>query len=313
MTRKAGKWLVIVGMLALALPARALSAPGDLGPKPPYINAGYADRPIEPTHFSPNDVSETLAPNYWNSYVSDITWTSWGGDQAFGTGRVSLLEWNGATSPVTVTLAGKQDCAGVPVYTSYSLELAPGAMAPRQWPEGKTGTFPCERPSMFGYSPAPPEGCIFHGLGRSSTWHEGGRYPRWQPKPPPEPETETNGEALCYLKWRHWGQPTATAKGIREWLATPHSQERYWPVELKLSNPMWCPAATSSFPVVGASAITYGRLEMTLWGGPRRYEGTNPSKAVGQRKGRKRSFVERLTSGAEECAIGTELEVTASG
>jgi hypothetical protein len=310
MTRKAGRWLVIVGILTLAFPARVLAAPGDLDPSPPYINTGYADRPIEPTHFSPNDVSETLAPNYWNSYVSAITWMSWGSGQAVGTGLVSLLEGNGATSPVTVNLGGKQDCAGVPVYTTYSLELAPGAAAPRQWPKGKTGTFPCERLRVYGYSPMSPEGCDFRGLGRASNWHEGGHYPRWQPKPPPEPETDTAGETFCYLRWRHWGQPTATAKGIREWLAIPHSEERYWPVELRLSDPLWCQAATSSFPAVGASAITYGRLDMTLWGKPRRYKGTNPSKATGQRRGKKQSFVERITSGEGECAIGTELEST---
>jgi hypothetical protein len=79
-------WYAVV-VAALTVPGAA-SAAGHfrLGPaedpRLPVINAGYANRPIEPTHFSPNDIYETFSSTYWNSYVSDITWSSWGGDQA---------------------------------------------------------------------------------------------------------------------------------------------------------------------------------------------------------------------------------------
>jgi hypothetical protein len=114
------------------------------GQSVPYLNSASADRPVEPTHFSPLYVDPQLANKALNNYIRGITWESWGGAEAVGHGQVTLLNGTSETSPVIVTLGGLSQCAGLSVYTRYSLELGSDAAEPSEWPVGKSGSFPCE-------------------------------------------------------------------------------------------------------------------------------------------------------------------------
>ena len=142
------------GLVALALIACSSAS---AAAAPPWINSGFADRPVEPTRFSPGLAKrppKALTFTPINNYVRSITWSSWGGSEAVGSGRVSLLRGEEGyemvpwlpeeTSPVSVRLGDLRECLGVKVYTTYSLELAPSAEAPAGWPRGQRGSFPCD-------------------------------------------------------------------------------------------------------------------------------------------------------------------------
>lgn len=315
-------------LLAGALPFAALLfvmasnavATASATPTPPYINSPFADAPVEPTRFTPLYVSSHYERNDNGGYIRNIKWSSWGGIEAVGTGEVGRLESEEffeegypvvvpeLTSPVTVTLGGRTDCAGIPVYTTYSLELAPGAKAPKHWPHGKSGSFPC-KPTVYGYGGFQTKSgefqtrshpCLFEEFrfGGSSTKPHG-TIMRWQPK---LPQTSRKvGSAFCYMKWKHWGGTSTSAEGIRRTLTFPHTRNTYWPATLELSDPIWCPIATSESPWLGA--ITYSSLRVTLYGDGTPTGGTNnpPQSAVGDHTGKKRVYRERIRSSLAEC------------
>lgn len=276
----------------------------------PYINSAYADRPGEPTHFSPNYVFGRLTSNPLNNYIRDITWSSWGSQVAIGAGSVSLLDGTTSTSPVTVTLGGLRRCAGVSVYTTYSLALADGATQPKHWPRGRTGTFPCTisiaNPTGNYQGKARRDGgCGFMGLDIDSLNRggsiESGGPPEWHPR---LPLWGRNLETVfCFLRWKHWGSRVTTATGIREVLSIPHTHKPHWPVSLKLSHPIWCPAAGQETPYVGA--ITYGALRLTLYGKPRPFKGFgNLRRDAGKQIGKRHVYTQRLKQDPSECFLG---------
>ncbi len=204
------------------------------------LNLGYADNPIRPTQFGPS-----RGPGNFSGvrdYVRDLTWDSWGSEQATGTGQVRLLEDRASTSPVAVTLAGLKQCAGKSVYTTYSLALAEGAAQPKLWPDGSTGTFPCRIVAGYfnnndpGTKPGGPFGCVLtKGLGG-----------KWTPKLP-------RGSAysgLCAMRWTTWAQPAVTGKGVMR------NGSTQWGAKAQLSAPAWCPR----------QAMSYTRLRMTIYG-----------------------------------------------
>jgi hypothetical protein len=285
----------------------------------PVINAASADRPIEPTHFSPLYVDPQLSNKALNNYVRAINWENWGDAEAIGHGQVTLLDGTSATAPVTVMLSGLRQCAGISTYTRYSLELAPGATEPSEWPVGKSGSFPCEigiaAPAQPGtYIPGKfHRGCSLEGLNVDHLDREGepggGGPPPWQPSLPHypglDPSTHPNENQFCMLRWSGWGSPVAEGTGVRVDMGRSHSQRRYWPAKLTLGDPVWCPAAGQEDP--GFAAITYGELSVTLFGEPRFGDptrGTIPLSAPQERSGRRRTYHQRVDATPAECFLG---------
>ena len=248
--------------------------------KPPYINSAYAEKGIEPTHFSPADIKQ-LSPESMPFYVNSIQWSSWGQSRAVGTGMVVLHPAKYSPSPgspVTVVLGGLRRCGGVPVYTTYSLELAAGADQPEQWPTGQTGSFPCSV-GADGFARRTPRGggCIVGFLHHPLPDPEGLRqsYPRFHPALPGGGVT-----AFCHLRWTHWGGRIAVGDGLRENLHGgygPQGPERNWPVRLQLGRTVWCPRAAQADPFSGGGeetrttvpALAYTVLKLTEYGKPR--------------------------------------------
>lgn len=250
----------------------------------PFINSAFADRPVQPTRFSPPNIGELNVSSVVNNYVRDISWDEWGEATAVGHGQVSLVDLasgefelqNGEvparTSPVTITLSGLRTCSGFLVYTDYELTLAPGAQPPSTWPKGQRGRFPCSI-SAGGFQPfsrAAMEGkvgegnCGFHGLapaGYLSELTSGPpiEQPRWKPHRPPG----KGSTVFCKMLWKHWGDNVVTATGLRENLTLPHSAERNWPVRLILRHPVWCPAAATP---EGENVLTYTEFTMIEYG-----------------------------------------------
>jgi hypothetical protein len=198
-------------------------------------------QPVEPTSFGPNKGPGTIIDD--PSYVHGLTRT--------------------ATSPVTVTLGGRESCGGLLVYTKYSLQLAAGAQTPTYWPSGETGELPCQVNAGGYYPDAPPTreserdgGCVFHGLEVNAQsmpdvpWLPGSNVPLavvpWRPSLP-------RGSAysdFCRVQWTSWGAPTATGVGV---FRNGFDQ---WGVKAQLSGLGWCPKL----------GIAYTRLKATLFG-----------------------------------------------
>jgi hypothetical protein len=243
----------------------------------PLVNSKFADRPVKPTAFSPNNIAE-LAPGGrgFNNFVRGIEWTTWGGAEAEGAGRVSLLRSDGSTSPVTIFLSAPARCAGVRVYTAYHLLLAPGAAKPKGWPKGQSGRFPC-RLSIGTYSG--------QRLGRSAPCVPGLRLPGrtpaapvttapWRPTPP------GRFWPLCQLRIGNWGQQQANGTGAVT--RGVNGAFRIW-----LMRPFWCPRVGEG---VGG-AITYGKLKI-------RFKGSPPA-------GQPRNFVQEIRPPSQRCRLGT--------
>lgn len=289
------------------------------GKSAPYLNSASADRPVEPTHFSPLYVDPKLANKPLNNYIRGITWESWGGAEAVGHGQVTLLNGTIETSPVIVRLDGLSQCAGLSVYTSYSLELGPGAAEPSEWPVGQSGSFPCEigiaAPAQPGtYIPGQfHRGCSLEGLNVDQLDREGnpggGGPPPWWPALPHylglNPSTHPGENQLCMLRWSDWGSAVAKGTGVRVDMGRSHSDRRYWPARLTLRDPVWCPAAGQEDP--GFAAITYGELRVTLFGQPRFGDptrGTIPLRAPRELSGKRRTYSQRIDATPARCFLG---------
>jgi hypothetical protein len=243
--------IVVAAAIAISAlgPGRASAASG------PLVNSKFADRPVKPTSFSPSNIA-SLSPGgqTFNDFVRGIEWTTWGGAEAEGVGRVSLLRSDGSTSPVKVFLSSPERCAGIRVYTEYHLLLAPGAAKPK----GQAGRFPCRLSSgtysgqRLGRTAPCAAGLFLPGPSPEARL----RIAPWQPRPP-------GGRwSLCQLRIGNWGQQQANGTGVVRRLGGGSGQ-REWTVRIWLSRPIWCPRVGEGI----GGAITYGKLRIKLLGG----------------------------------------------
>lgn len=303
----------LIAIFAAMLSGLGVAVPAAEGAslQPPYINSLMADFPVEPTHFG-SDYVDSRIEYEGIEYVRDIKWTSWGGKTATGVGSVSRLDGttevqNGyqvtvqpSRAPVAVTLSRIRTCAGIRVYTAYSLELLPGAEAPRHWPAGQSETFPCHV-SAAHYQGFQTKGnpCLFQGLAMNL----GGSGPSWQPK---LPQTGADIQTVfCYMKWKHWGSVSTSAEGVRATLTYPHSRRRYWPATLELGDPIWCPNAAKFQPDGYFSPITYSSFRLTLYGegAPTAGSRNRALEAVGDHSGQARVYWQRLHPSLDDCTF----------
>jgi hypothetical protein len=305
--------LLLAGLLLVGMAAGA--ANGDAVSPRPFINAIYADQPVEPTRFSPNDIAHLTSLDV-NNYVRAITWSSWGGTKAVGQGQVSLLNGSsedyetppGRTSPVTVTLGGLRRCAGVLVYTTYSLQLAAAASEPTHWPKGQTGSFPCTPMVMSEFAaPATPRvrrrstACA-HPLAAPVLTKEEPQSVTvpFHPKPPAP-------TFLCYMRFHSWGGKTAFADGLVENLTNDHAARRNWPATVELSGRIWCPTAARGMKSVAGEPITYRSLKLTIYGPPR-IPTSKTLSSFGHRGLKARVFWQHMHPTLKACQLGYSLE-----
>lgn len=296
----ARRWLIVTlvcGLTAFAAPVSATqtsSPEAATSSQATYINSQWVEQPVMPTYFSPNDISDliddiycgalgedaTCNANILINYVDYIHWSSWGGEQAVGSGRVALLDEFGSTSPVTVTLSQPVRCAGQRIYTRYSLQLGEGAPAPRGWPEGQTGRFPCGRVRVSGY--APNDGVVrFDGIHDPSASEPYGTSPaRWRPRLPKFKRAELD---FAWPQWKHWGKRRAVGTLAFAVVGNAFQPHRgwEWPAKLEFRRPIWCPRA-SGFE----GAITYGSLKATFYGTGLRFQHAVSEEELLQRRTR---------------------------
>ena len=276
----------LLGLMLIGL----MSAPVAGAASQPMFNSFFADKPVMPTSFSPQRICDITKDEAgcqtFNNWVRRIQWSRWGGPGAEGRGEVTLLDGQGSTSPITVSLGGLKDCAGFRVYTTYTVALAPGAQEPRNFALGDQGTFPCRLSLAGGYAG--------QRLGRNANcinglWNptKGFGYASWVPKSP------DRSWLLCQLQFKRWGSPTTIGTGtIRRQREVKGRYE--WPIKIVVSRPIWCPSAGQGF----GGAITYSRLRVTL-------KGNDLANAGG-----KRTFRQAINPSVENCVLnGPEKDI----
>jgi hypothetical protein len=181
-----------------------------------------------------------------NAAVSGVSWSSWGGAMASGSGQ-ALIQWTDATTglhaqahatlPVTVSAAGLQTCGGVKIYTSLVINVAAGATAPPHFAQVQTDreVLPCAVHAgayVAGQEDrTDPNGCFFKGLKELVI------------RPP-------FSLFYCAMHWRGWGDSTTTGTGVAR---IGFSQ---YGLRVKLSRVRWCAKWT----------ISYTRETAEVWG-----------------------------------------------
>ena len=313
----------VVGATAMTVAASGAS------PEPTRINAPFTDRPVEPAYFAPE----------WNRcfgshaarYVDDIHWTTWGSETAAGTGiagRGCLEESipgppfppeppEPEGSPVSITLGGRQKCAGAVVYTTYALSLEPGAPTPNKWSDMHSGSFPC--------NPAAP-GCTVYVIAGESPRRgpsdcalrlESLRGHRsvpasWKPRTPPGQVPQLR--RVLSAVWKNWGGVRAVGRGAmldQHRLAHGAETDLLWPAKVELAHPIWCPRLGFQSP--GSHATSYMALRLTLYGrgleekkGQRGYNASLMARArhlVGKHGLKRRVFRQRATATQSTCGL----------
>lgn len=312
-----------------SLPAKASLS--DVETKPVWINAFYTDRPVEPDWFTPT-------PSYWCSnystdlrYVDQIQWSSWGTSTATGTaiaGRNCIKTITSPEptfepvqpidgSPVTVTLGGRKPCGGSLVYTTYSLELAPGAAQPAFWSKLHHGGMPCNAAAPRCTADLVPGefeagGPVDCGLGLESLVGHKKVAARWQPKTPPGQVPQLR--RVLAAKWKNWGLNTAIGRGaMLDQHKIGHGREidLLWPAKVELGDPVWCPhLGEQQLQGNYGNPISYTTLRLTLYGeGLEENKSTSSSKLmirarnmVGRPELRKQIFTQRSRIDRAYCA-----------
>jgi hypothetical protein len=242
--------LALIAVLVAGSYARAASAGAraHTASSGVFINALYANAATEPSSFGPDHgPAEYLEVA---NYVQQIAWSSWGGPQATGSGQVRLMTDATSTSPVTVTLGGLIACGGQSIYTTYSLSLVSGARAPKYWPKGQTGSFPCRvTAALFNPNDPSERATVAHG---DCVLFNGLEVPGSNMKIPwtPQPPGGRLGPAMCATLWSGWAKPVATGRGAMR------NGVRQWPAKAELRGLAWCPR----------QALAYTTLVMTIYG-----------------------------------------------
>jgi hypothetical protein len=229
--RTAALLAVVAGLVGLCAAPIASSAAM-------YFNDAGASGPVEPSAFAP------AAPCCLTEYVRHLTWHAWGGPAATATGEVVTRTPSGSEgeSPATVMLGGLSTCGGQAVYSSYTIQIAPGVQPGIDWSQAHSGSFAC-RLSAGNYRPSKIDaqgGCQFFGKDLGA----------WTPRIP-------NGWAytgFCRMQWVGFDNgPTTTGKGVMR------SGLWQWGARVILSHPAWCQEGIGD-------AMAYTRLAMTIYG-----------------------------------------------
>jgi hypothetical protein len=204
--------------------------------------AVYLDQPglsqaIQPPSFRLADYESADSQTLANSAVSAVSWSSWGGPTAEGSGE-ALIQWTDAstglhaqeraTVPVLVSASGLRSCGGVSVYTSLVINPAPGATAPPHFQQVQrddkvtacaihAGSYVAGQEER-----TDPNGCFFKGLRELII----------------RPPFSLN---YCALRWKDWGGSTTIGTGVAR-----IGFEQYG-LRVRLSRVRWCRQWTVSY------------------------------------------------------------------
>lgn len=198
------------------------------------------------------------------TFVNHITWTSWGGTTATGTGTVEVDSsdtrpgheepYSSQSAPVTVTASGLASCGGQPIYTAYSLTLLGSVSEPHYFHYARERTMPCRLLALNYYAGyekvAGGKGdCLFHGV--------------TEPLP-----TGFGYLGYCKMRWQGWGSQKTVGTGIGRAVTLPrgcdgHHSECDYGIRVTLTRPGWCPAYGMSYTHERLEVFGHGMLTAT--------------------------------------------------
>ncbi|MGH2852706.1 MAG: hypothetical protein ACRDLF_00735 [Solirubrobacteraceae bacterium] len=220
----------LVGVLAAGTTSAA-SPPGA------YLNQAGLRTAVRPSFVRFREYHSADLHTLVNAAVSGVSWSSWGGATAAGSGQ-ALIQWTDAatglhaqahaTVPVMVSATGLRSCGGVSVYTSLVINVAAGATAPPHFAQVQDDreVLPCAVHAanyIAGQSErGDPNGCLFKGLRELVI-----RSPF--------------SLSYCAMRWRGWGHSTTTGLGVAR---IGFSQ---YGLRVKLSRLRWCAKWTVSY------------------------------------------------------------------
>ncbi len=181
------------------------------------------------------------------SHVDGVTWSSWGGSTATGSGQVVVSSSDtrpGHTEPygsqsaaVSIVASDLVSCGGRQLYTAYTLTLSGAEAEPRDFAYVKNRSLPCRMQALAYYAGiekvANTTGdCLFHGV--SEQLPSGFGY-----------------LGYCRMNWKGWGNSSTVGTGIARAVTLPHScdghEECDYGIRVQLNQPEWCPAYGMSY------------------------------------------------------------------
>lgn len=217
-----------------------------------YLNVPSAspERPARITDYLPttpdaHDPSKFLDVQ---AFVSGITWSSWGGAAAAGSGRVEVnssdtrpghrAPYASQSAAVSIVASGLTACAGHELYTAYTLTLTGADPEPRDFGLVKERSVPCRLQALDYYAGiekvANTTGdCLFKGVS--------GQYP-----------SGFGFLGYCRMQWQGWNQSSTVGTGIARAVTLPggcdgHHSECDYGIRVQLSAPAWCPTYGLSY------------------------------------------------------------------
>ena len=260
------RWRPPLTVVLLVMAALLVLTPGAWASV--YLNVPTAqpERPANLPEYAvtlnaPHDFSKSLNVQ---TFVNRITWTSWGGTTATGTGTVEVVSsdtrpgheqpYSSQTAPVTITASGLASCGGQPIYTAYSLTLLGSASEPRDFHYARERVMPCRLLALNYYAGyekvAGGKGdCLFHGV--------------------TEPLPSGFGYlGYCKMRWQGWGSQKTVGTGIGRAVTLPkgcdgHHSECDYGVRVTLTRPGWCPTYGMSYTHERLEVFGHGILTAT--------------------------------------------------
>jgi hypothetical protein len=263
-----GRLAPLIALVALILGAAVESQPAWAGPlsytavaSSIYLNVPLAhpERPATIPNYELNEPDAHDPAKFLSvqSHIDGVTWSSWGGSTATGSGKVVVSSSDtrpGHTQPyvsqaaaVSIVASGLVSCGGQQLYTAYALTLTGAEAEPRDFAYVNDRSLPCRMQALAYYAGiekvANTTGdCLFHGV----------------------TEQLPSGFGFldyCRMQWKGWGDSSTVGTGIARAILLPHScdghEECDYGVRVRLSEPAWCPAY----------GMSYTREKLEVFGG----------------------------------------------
>jgi hypothetical protein len=241
------RWRLVILGLATALVPLLPSVATAAVPSHVYLDQAGSSEAVRPSSLRLGEYHSADLHTLANAAVSGISWSSWGGAAAEGTGQ-ALIQWTDAatglhaqeraTVPVLVSASGLQTCGGISVYTSLVISPAPGAVAPPHFAQvaHDMNVMPCAVHAASYVAGKEerhnPNGCFFQGMSYLMLVPPFSLY-------------------YCAMHWKTWGAPTTVGIGVAR------VGYKQYGIRVKLTRIQWCTKWT----------ISYTRETAEIWGG----------------------------------------------
>ncbi len=216
-----------------------------------YLNVPMAhpERPTNIPNYELNDPDVHDPAKFLSvqSHVDGVTWASWGGSTATGSGKVVVSSSDtrpGHTQPyvsqsaaVSIVASDLVSCGGQQLYTAYTLTLTGPEAEPRDFVYIKDRSLPCRMQALTYYAGiekvANTTGdCLFHGV--TEQLPSGFGYLDY-----------------CRMEWQGWGNSSTVGTGIARAVTLPRScdghEECDYGIRVQLDQPEWCPTYGMSY------------------------------------------------------------------